>query len=382
MKKQCLTILVLILILGCCPIFCAAKETNLACAEGFYYCLKDFDGTTGAVICGVSADWFHVPEGQGTWVEPLTISSTIAGHPIYGVEYVGDPYSYSYPCNVIVSEGIKYIYEGALAGVTEISLPSTVEYIGDGFAYYDSPQSISISPGNPYYVVKDGMILTKDLKDLLCYFDYDDEIIVIPSYVETVHSDCISMWDVSGPDAVVFSEGVKRIEPTAIWTGLGLDSMSFPESIEYIADTAFNIESNSILIENVFFMGNKVPNGAEEFLDTIYFNKVYFDYAERDDLCFERTENEKYDGHASPEDLAVFLALIRDGKLDEAADPENYVRISEPEEQLTQTQPPATPQTEDGEMAELQEKSSLAVTLSAVLAIGVIATVVVVKKRK
>lgn len=382
MKKQCFVILALLLLFGCSPVLCAANEGDQFFADGLYYYLKDYDGTTGAVICGADVDLeledasLSGESWPESWPEVI-IPSTIAGYPVYGVKGVVDNGLLG-PSKVIVSERVRYIYKGAFASTKtgEVLLPSTVEYIGDGFAYYDSPQSISISPGNPYYVVKDGMILTKDLKDLLCYFDYDDEIIVIPSYVETVHSDCISMWDVSGPDAVVFSEGVKRIEPTAIWTGLGLDSMSFPESIEYIADTAFNIESNSILIENVYFMGNKVPNGAEEFLNTIYFNKVYFDYAERDDLCFENTET------TTPEDLEAFLALIRDGKLDEAADPENYVRISEPEEQPTQTQLPATPQTEDGETAELQEKHSLAIALSAVIAIGVIATVVIVKKRK
>lgn len=376
MKKQCLTILVLILILGCCPVFCVAEETNLTCAEGFYYYLEDFDGTTGAVICRTDTEWDHIPyEGECTEV---IIPSTIAGYPVYGVKGAEE-----YADKVVVSEGIKYIYEGAFASpIDEVMLPSTVEYIEDGaFTEYDSPRLVSISPDNPCYIVKDGMVLTKDMKDLLYCFISNDEM-TIPGYVEIIHPNSILVSGVGGGQTIIFSEGIKKIQPFAILSWSGFASFYFPKSIEYIATNAYDDGNNSAWVDEVYFMGDKVPNGAEDFLNTIYFNKVYFDYAERDDLCFGRAEGERFDCHVPSEDLAAFLALIRDGKLDEAADPENYVRISEPEEQPTQTQPPATPQTEDGEMAELQEKSSLAVTLSAVLAIGVIATVVVVKKRK
>lgn len=375
--KKSFIMLALLLLFSCSPVLCAADEEDQFFADGFYYYLKDFNGTTGAVICGSDTEWDHVPAEGETWPE-IIIPSIIAGVPVYGVEGVS-PYEFG-PDKVVVSEGVKYIYEGAFASaIGEISLPSTVEYIADGaFAEYDGAYFVSIHPDNPYYVVKDKMVLTKDLKDLIyCFANHNEkkymEEITIPSYVETVHSYSFLFDGVARGRTIIFSDGVKKIQPLAVWWSCGLPSAYFPESIEYIAPDALEGEG---WIETLYFMGSKIPTGAEEFLKTTYFQKLYVDYAERDDLCFENTET------ATPEDLEAFLALIRDGKLDEAADPENYVRISEPEEQPTQTQPPATPQTEDGEMAELQEKSSLAVTLSAVLAIGVIATVVVVKKRK
>lgn len=381
MKKQCFTIVMVALcILGYSSTVYATEDKNIACADGFYYYLKDFNGTTGAVICGSDTEWDHVPAEGETWPE-IIIPSIIAGVPVYGVEGVS-PYEFG-PDKVVVSEGVKYIYEGAFASaIGEISLPSTVEYIEDGaFTEYDSPRLVSISPDNPCYIVKDGMVLTKDMKDLLYCFISNDEM-TIPGYVEIIHPNSILVSGVGGGQTIIFSEGIKKIQPFAILSWSGFASFYFPKSIEYIATNAYDDGNNSAWVDEVYFMGDKVPNGAEDFLNTIYFNKVYFDYAERDDLCFGRAEGERFDCHVPSEDLAAFLALIRDGKLDEAADPENYVRISEPEEQPTQTQPPATPQTEDGETEAIQEKRSPTIALSAVLAIVAIATVIIVKKRK
>jgi len=129
------------------------------------------------------------------------------------------------------------IGDGAFSGnnLTEINIPQSVTFIGIG-AFGNNPlSSLTVDPDNPVYSSKDLMLLSKDGKTLIQYYqDYRK----------------------NAGGTLVIPDGITTIEDFAFPTHK-LKNISFPESVTIIGKMEFDRDSliNVTLPAGVTFKG-------------------------------------------------------------------------------------------------------------------------------
>ena len=125
-----------------------------------------------------------------------------------------------------------FCYNNLLTGVY---IPAGVEYIGPG-AF--STDSITIDENNPYYVIEDGIIFTKDRKKLTHYlrrsYKYGTSY-AVPEGVEVIGK---LAFRGSGLEEIILSESLREIEEEA-FADCGLEEIVLPESLREIGNRAF-----------------------------------------------------------------------------------------------------------------------------------------------
>ena len=169
--------------------------------------------------------------------------------------------------NITLPEGLETIGTSAFScsGITSLHIPASVTTIEDGFlTYADKLKEVTVAEGNANYTVKNGMLLTKDLTELLeipslldCY--------EIPETVTCIYygaADCLNT------NSIVIPDGVKILDEWAFVSNDALETVVVGSSVETWGDGAFYNCKN---LKSIYLRSEKVvtPEG-EPFDDGIY----------------------------------------------------------------------------------------------------------------
>lgn len=172
-EKLLMVICAAILIIGCLPLCSVSAET-----EGLfeYYITND-----GACISKATSEIKGV----------LIIPDSLGGKPV--VKILSDAFiGHRNLSSVIIPESVTQIMGWAFSstGLTNVTIPSTVEHIGVGaFSDCRSLVSINVEDENPNYTSIDGVLFTKDLFELLQYpAAKEGSSYTIPNEVELIHN--------------------------------------------------------------------------------------------------------------------------------------------------------------------------------------------------
>lgn len=140
------------------------------------------------------------------------------------------PYSI---CSINIADSVSCIGSQVFMGCDElkdISIGSRVSSIGDcAFAYCTSLENIYVSEKNPYFMDRDGILYSKDMKTLYKVPGKDRTEYTIPEGVNTVYKDAIG--DIES-----------------------LKTLYIPLSVNCIMDEAFDGTEN---IEKIYYSGSK-----------------------------------------------------------------------------------------------------------------------------
>lgn len=162
---------------------------------------------------------------------------------------------------VSIPEGVKSIGNGVFSyceSLKKISISSTVEEIGYSLLAYDKNlKTIEVSENNQYFKVVDNVLYSKDASRLL----------VFPSYNEKTSYQVM--------------DNVKKIDREAFSYLVKLESLTIPNSINFIGANAFKASSK---IKELQYLGTK-----DEFKKIIYKEKIN----EIETTCFEGSYIEK-----------------------------------------------------------------------------------------
>lgn len=224
--------------------------------DGLVYCIV---GDEAALV-----GW-RASSLEGDIVVPALVSS---GDDAYAVTAVG------------VEESDESDEEGVLAGsaATSLSLPESVETVFDGaLSGCLSLARVSVSSKNETYASFDGMLLSKDLSNLLLVPEGKEGVAMLPDQTDIVPAlafshcaglSCILVGEGStsfssrngllytkdmkalvacppgAGDAVVIPEGVESIGPGA-FAGCAVSSITVPGDVREIAPDAFDAEAKA-----------------------------------------------------------------------------------------------------------------------------------------
>ena len=196
------------------------------------------------------------------WYDALPEGPIYFGHNLYSYkaeQAVGGAFA--------VADGTTCILDGFMIAAssldfTEISIPATVEDVGDApFEEWKALQRITVDSANPYYCSDDsGALYNKDKTVLLRYpaanpadsYDLPDmtERIGTEAFAYTIHlrscglpSSLREIGDgafmVSGIQTVDFPEGLKKIGELAFYACTNIKFLRLPESLTELGDSAF-----------------------------------------------------------------------------------------------------------------------------------------------
>ena len=170
-----------------------------------------------------------------------------------------------YITKLVVKDGVRSIMENAFMGeayLEEVTLPDSIEYIGEGaFAYtaierFNVPQKVdylnslmfvgspikifTVSPYNEYYKAVDGVIYSKDMTELVIapagkWIDNPNYSYTIPSTVTTIMPYAFLNVNVN---SITIPSNVKVIKQMAFF-GAGLSRVYFRNGIEMLYDSVF-----------------------------------------------------------------------------------------------------------------------------------------------
>ena len=136
-------------------------------------------------------------------------------------------------------EGLESIGRGAFmdTALKNVELPASVQQIGSvPFANCASLTSINIPSSNSSYKTVDGVLYSKDGKELIQYPAGREGEFAVPEGTEVIRYGAFANCTLT---KVTFPETLKKIENDAFFGCVTLTELSFPESLEEIGDLAF-----------------------------------------------------------------------------------------------------------------------------------------------
>ncbi len=170
-----------------------------------------------------------------------------------------------YVTKLVVKDGVRSIMENAFMGeiyLEEVSLPDSIEYIGEGaFAHtsikkFNIPQKVdyinalmfvgspiknfTVSPYNEYYKAVDGVVYSKDMTELVVapagkWLDNSNYAYTIPSSVTTIMPYAFMGVEIN---SITIPSNVKVIKQMA-FCGSTLSRVYFRNGIEMLYDSVF-----------------------------------------------------------------------------------------------------------------------------------------------
>ena len=156
--------------------------------------------------------------------------------------------------SIVLPENIKTIGDYAFYGtkIEKFNIPKSVTTIGAAaFSDCSNLKELTIDSGNKNYTVKDNVLFTKNMKELISFCgQYRDEYI-IPNGVEKIGEAAFeysgSVNDITVDDEknykglrkITFPNSLKVIDQYAFYECLTFKTINLPESLEYIGSYAF-----------------------------------------------------------------------------------------------------------------------------------------------
>ena len=208
------------------------RERNLAAPEkrdaqvGELSWPYRLDENGGAEILGGPS-----PEPAGV----LTVPPQLDGHPVTAI--ADEAFSgCARIVSVILPDGVTVVDDEAFYGcenLTEIVLPASVEKLGRHvFGGHLKLKSIAVAEESPFFVFKDGFLLSRDGKMLVRALEAKGEV-TIPDGVESVGTGAFAHCDAM--TAVVVPEGVRVLWDDAFEFCTELTTMTLPRSLGHIS---------------------------------------------------------------------------------------------------------------------------------------------------
>lgn len=161
---------------------------------------------------------------------------------------------------VNIPEGIVEISANAfvMSKAEAIFVPKTVKTIGL-FAFGSiSAEEITVSEDNPYYKSVDGVLYSKDLSTLIQYPRGKKGYYNMPSEVSYVGKCAVSCCPYI--NGITLSSRLTTIDDVA-FSGLGVSSITIPESVRTIGHHAFS-ECNGLIDVTILGRGAVIGKGA------------------------------------------------------------------------------------------------------------------------
>ncbi len=189
---------------------------------------------------------------------PLEIPAEIEGYPVKvlaGHFGIGDGDS----SQIVIPEGVTTIREDTFGESTiqHLTIPSSVTLIEPGaIAWCGDLEWIEVASDNPNYTSIDGMLYTKDGKELICCpsrLVADKDIFFIPKGTERIHRYAISDFPGNHDmlNTLVLPEGLTVLEDRAIF-GAIIQNVYLPSTLEYIGKNGL-----WVVCSDVYYAGNR-----------------------------------------------------------------------------------------------------------------------------
>lgn len=144
--------------------------------------------------------------------------------------------------SVTIPEGVQIIGKSAFVNcerLNALNLPATVTTIELPATKNSNVSEISVAEGNTVYKSVEGVLYTKDGKELLEYpVAKEMELLTVPQGVEIVRTDSFSWCE--GLKSIVLPMTVTTIQNSAFSHCTGLESVELTFGIEIIESGAFN----------------------------------------------------------------------------------------------------------------------------------------------
>ncbi len=183
-----------------------------------------FDASTGTITGYTGTDSFVV------------IPSNIGGNSVTAIAHLGE------------QETIK-----------EIVIPASVTEIEtNAFGVCPNLASIQVDANNSYYCSKNGVLFSRDGKELIRFPRGKSGTYSVPAGVETISAN--AFCDIDHLTSVILPSGVATISEEAFLDCWGLTEITLPDSIRTVGESAFE---NCTALTDVYFAG------TEELWETI-----------------------------------------------------------------------------------------------------------------
>ena len=156
--------------------------------------------------------------------------------------------------DVTISDGVKKLGKCVFAGcdaLTSLEIPASVEEMSGAIAACKNLTTISVAPGNAYYCVQDGVVYSKDGKDLVVYPQIGETSVVVPDGVLSIEDYAFSCHE--NLERVQLPAGIINIGNYAFQNCSKLTDVTIPDSIMNIGSGAF---------EETALTSLQLPNGA------------------------------------------------------------------------------------------------------------------------
>lgn len=128
---------------------------------------------------------------------------------------------------------------GRQSVLRKIYIPSTLKYLTTGiFSNCTDLESLVIAENNPYFKTVDGVIYTKDEKELVAVPDWSRENFSIAEGTEIIGEGCF--WRFACLRKIQIPSTVRIIESRAFDSCMSLKDISLPESLEEIGTRTFD----------------------------------------------------------------------------------------------------------------------------------------------
>ena len=156
--------------------------------------------------------------------------------------------------DVTISDGVKKLGKRAFAGcdaLTSLEIPASVEEMSGAIAECENLTTISVAPENAYYCVQDGVVYSKDGKDLVVYPQIGETSVVVPDGVLSIEDYAFACHE--NLEHVQLPNGIINIGNYAFHNCSKLTNVTIPDSITNIGSGAF---------EETALTSLQLPNGA------------------------------------------------------------------------------------------------------------------------
>lgn len=178
---------------------------------------------------------------------------------------------------LILNEGLKRINGSAFeycSGLTEINIPSTVDYIdGDAFDGCYGVTSFNVAEGNATFSSIDGVLFDDDKYELRLYPQgKTDESYTIPAGIRDVMG--YAFYGAGNLKQLIMPEGVSRVYAQAIREMGNLETIDFPSTLtELNAGTFYGCRN----LKTIIIRATEVPNyGGTDLSSSNFDNTILY----------------------------------------------------------------------------------------------------------
>ncbi|HOD93311.1 MAG TPA: leucine-rich repeat domain-containing protein [Clostridia bacterium] len=195
----------------------------------------------------------------------ISVPAEIKGLPVTGISsnaFWGNTEAKS----ISLPDSVKVIGNNAFyscKSITSFNIPKSLKELGENaFIGCDKLKDITITEGNEFFFVKDGVLFNKDMTKLIIYPPQKNgKEYIIPSSV--THLDKNSFFNNINISQITLPSGLIEIGPTAFKNCSSITQIEIPEGVTSIRAGAFWDCSNLTTI--------KIPNSVNSISDQVFY---------------------------------------------------------------------------------------------------------------